>query len=432
MTQSANGAFSARSVILSLLFTLLLCLTASHARAAGSDPKSAPDRFEPGIVPVVGGSTDTGFGGGLILSLVRFQPGYRPYRYRIEANAFLTVDRFAGETDFPYQDYAVKGIFPDLFGSGVRLTVRAAHAYSANLKYSGIGNASRYDRFWETIDRNEDPEGWREARRFYSFDRIRPSVMSELRFDLGRSFYLLSGASFTHSTTRVRPFSALNRDLAVGPPEVRSMLRGFEGHGDFLFLYALQYDTRDDEISPQRGSFHKLGLRLSPGGVEALPYRWAGGTAIGRWFIPVHPRLTFATRAVFDLIQGDPPFYELARFDTGQYALGGQEGVRGVPAQRYYGKVKAFGNLEARTRLFAFRLMTQPIEFGVVAFFDTGRLWTDLHGHPELDGTGVGLKYGAGGGLRFRQGHAFVVKLDVAWSPDAFPVSMYFGAGHAF
>lgn len=432
MTQSAHGVLPARTGIFPLLLALLLWLTPSPARAAGTDPNAPPNRFEPGIVPLIGGSTDIGLGGGLMLSLVRFQSGYHPYRYRFEANAFLTVDRFAGETDFPYQDYFVKGIFPDLFGSGVRLTVRAAHAYSANLKYSGIGNASGYDRFWDTIDRNEDPAAWREARRFYSYDRIRPSVQSELRFDLGRSLYLLAGASVTHSTTRVLPFSALNRDLAVGSPEVKSMLRGFEGHGDFLFLYALQYDTRHDEIAPEHGSFHKLGLRLSPGGTEALPYRWAGGTAIVRWYIPAHRRLTFATRAVFDMILGDPPFYELARFDTGQYALGGQEGVRGVPGQRYYGKIKAFGNLEARVRLLTFRPMTQPIELGVVAFFDAGRLWTDLHGHPELDGKGIGLKYGTGGGLRLRQGHAFVVKFDVAWSPDAFPVSMYFGAGHAF
>jgi len=432
MTLSAPGPLPARSVIVSLVIALLLLLVPWRARAAGTDKHSPPNRFEPGVVPLLGGSSDNGFGGGVLFSLARFQTGYHPYRFRLEANAFLTVDRVAGETDFPYQDYFVKGIFPDLLGRGVRLTLRAAHSYSANLKYSGIGNASGFDRFWERIDRAEDPELWREARRFYSYDRIRPTLSAELRFDLSHPWYLLAGASFTHSTTRVRPFSSLNRDLSIGSPEVKSMLRGFEEHGDFLFLYALQYDSRDDETDPLHGAFHKLGLRLSPGGTEALPYRWAGGTLIVRWFIPAHRRLTFGTRAVFDMILGDPPFYELARFDTGQYALGGQEGVRGVPGQRYSGKIKAFGNLEARVRLFTFRPMTQPLELGAVAFFDAGRLWTDLHGHPELDGTGLGLKYGTGGGLRLRQGRAFVVRFDVAWSPDAFPVSLYFGAGHAF
>jgi hypothetical protein len=52
--------------------------------------------------------------------------------------------------------------------------------------------------------------------------------------------------------------------------------------------------------------------------------------------------VTLALRVVGDLLFADVPFYELSRaVDT--YATGGSNGVRGVPAQRYYGKVKVFG-----------------------------------------------------------------------------------------
>ena len=129
---------------------------------------------------------------------------------------------------------------------------------------------------------------------------------------------------------------------------------------------------------------------------------------------------------------GSPPFYELARFgDTD--AIGGGNGVRGVPAQRYYGKVKVLGNFELRATPLAFRLWSKPFNLGVAVFVDAGRVWTELgSAHPELDGTGLGIKYGIGGGLRLQQGRTFLVRLDIAWSPDADPIGAYFGTGHVF
>jgi hemolysin activation/secretion protein len=108
-------------------------------------------------------------------------------------------------------------------------------------------------------------------------------------------------------------------------------------------------------------------------------------------------------------------------------------GVRGVPGQRYYGKVKAFGNLETRVHLFDFHLFGAPLALGTAVFFDGGRVWTEIgHAHPDLDGTALGLKYGIGGGLRLIQGTTFVIRGDLAWSPDAHPIGGYFAAGEVF
>ena len=96
----------------------------------------------------------------------------------------------------------------------------------------------------------------------------------------------------------------------------------------------------------------------------------------------------------------NPPFYELARYDD-TFALGGQNGVRGVPGQRYYGKVKIFGNVEVRSQLIQFKLFKKELTLGVAAFFDAGRAWAEWARHPELDGRGWGIKYGTGGGVRF-------------------------------
>ncbi len=127
----------------------------------------------------------------------------------------------------------------------------------------------------------------------------------------------------------------------------------------------------------------------------------------------------------------DPPFYELPRFEE-TFAIGGAKGVRGVPGQRYYGKIKAFSNVELRRELFKAKVLGDERRFGIVGFCDVGRLWADYKHDPELDGTGLGLKYGVGGGLRVASGETFVLRVDVAWSPDANPISGYLLAGHIF
>jgi hemolysin activation/secretion protein len=147
------------------------------------------------------------------------------------------------------------------------------------------------------------------------------------------------------------------------------------------------------------------------------------------------PRVVLAGRLAGDVLYGDPPFYELARFED-TYAIGGLNGVRGVPAQRYYGKVKVLGNVELRTEIVTFRALGKPVTFGVTAFLDGGRVWADTTPRPDLDGGGsggiAGLKYGVGGGVRFQSGSAFVLRGDVAWSPDATPIGAYVAAGQMF
>jgi hemolysin activation/secretion protein len=107
--------------------------------------------------------------------------------------------------------------------------------------------------------------------------------------------------------------------------------------------------------------------------------------------------------------------------------------VRGVPAQRYYGKVKVFGNLEAIGELLPFTVKDKPFILGAAVFLDAGRTWTELgQSNPQLDGTGLGLKYGVGAGLRLQQGRTMLLRFDVAWSPDANPIGAYFSAGEIF
>jgi hemolysin activation/secretion protein len=138
-----------------------------------------------------------------------------------------------------------------------------------------------------------------------------------------------------------------------------------------------------------------------------------------------------AARLVGDILLGTVPLYELARFEETS-ALGGAKFVRGVPTNRYYGKRKTMGNLELRSRLARFRARASEYTIGVTGFVDGGRVWADTRAAPELDGNGRGLKYGVGGGLRVGKGETFVLRADLAWSPDARPLGAYLLAGQLF
>lgn len=402
---------------------LAAAAVATAARApALADPAPPPaSHRELNWVPVAGGDSDVGLGVGEVADWARLEPGHpQPFKWRLENGAFITFNVQQGDVIVPFQDYYFLLTWMDLGPGHVRLDVRPAFTDERTLKYYGIGNASKLPP--PTVDIRDT-----------EYRRIHPTLLVEARSNLGGHWYALLGNVYTQNWLDVPPASLLARDRQLGTPEVKSFMRGFESHAVDLIELALQYDSRDSEIVTRGGMFDFLEARLSPSVPGWLPYPYVQIDATAQFYTTPIPRwLTIAWRGVADVMMGDPPTYELARFDETP-AIGGGKAVRGVPAQRYYGKVKLFENLEVRSELYPFKLGGKSLVLGVVAFLDAGRTWTEIsRAHPDLDGTGWGLKYGAGGGLRLQEGQTFVVRADVAWSPDAQPVGAYFAAGEIF
>ncbi|WP_394835376.1 outer membrane protein assembly factor [Pendulispora rubella] len=409
---------------------LLLLVAALSVRRA-----SAQQEEEPGAVkepktdfnaaPIVGGSSDIGIVGGALAAVTRLAPQRAPYLWRLEANVLATfkVDPRESTVQLPYQDYYLMLTLPHLVGNTLRLEIRPSFTREMVQRYYGIGNASP-----ATTPGGPEDSG----SEYYQYGRMHPTLLVRAKLRLGGAFFLLLGNSFTYNQLDVSSDSKLAADMARGTADVRQILGDTRAHAVDLFEYGVFLDTRDNEIHTTRGMFHQIKLRLSPGGIDSMPYRYAQVNVTARGYLPIGSRIVVAGRLVGDVQFGDVPFYELTRYED-TFAIGGSNGVRGVPGQRYYGKVKAFGNLEVRASLFDFRLFKKRFSFGVAAFFDAGRVWTELgRSHPDLDGTGPGIKYGTGGGLRLRQGKTFVLRADVAWSPDATPVGGYFTMGEMF
>lgn len=386
------------------------------------------ENLEVNVFPIVGGDSDVGFGFGQASDVARMLskkasdgPEGGAFRWRIEDAAMVTFKIHDGSLIVPFLDVYVHWIVPR-FGPGgrFRLEVRPSYTDERTLGYYGIGNASHL------------PADVTESQRAYR--RIHPTLAARLRGRVFDNFFLVAGSSYTHSWLEVPRDSLLAREQSTGSPEVRQLLgTSFGSHGVELLEGGIQYDSRDNETLTRHGQFHELLARVSPALGASIPYRYVQLNLTARFYTTPIPRwLSISFRVVGDVFLGTPPFYELARFDDTP-AIGGGKAIRGVPAQRYHGKVKLFENLEARTELWHFTIKDKSLVLGAAVFFDSGRTWTELtHRHPELDGTGMGFKYGMGAGLRLQEGKTFVVRADLAWSPDAEPVGGYFSAGQIF
>lgn len=402
----------------------MLGLALAASAVAGQPDTPAPRDAERTVVdgvPIVGGDSDIGWGGGFVGAITHFAPGAppdraNPWQWRIEASSLATF-RFSPGFGVPYQDHWVQLIVPGLAGGKVRLQTRVAFTQETEIDYFGIGNATPAPAQFDS------PAYW--------YERTHPMVEGYARFALPDDFYAIAGGTFALDWLRVPAGTKLAQDMASASPEVRSLLGDARDHAVLVAQESVGRDTRDNEIVPRRGTWSQLDLRISPALGPSMPYAYAEVLAVTRAYVPIGPRVVVALRALGDGLFGHAPFYQLAEYED-TYAIGGTSGVRGVPAQRYYGKAKIIGNAEVRTDVADFHAIGKAWGVDVVGFFDAGRVWADWASQPQLDGTGLGLKWGTGLGLRLRQGTTFVVRGDVAWSPDAQPIGGYFAAGETF
>lgn len=385
----------------------------------GDEEQSNEAKLEFTPVPLIGGNSDVGFGGGALLSLARVRPDLEPFMWRIEL-ASLTMLQGAegGGVQIPYQDHYLLLRFPHIQRDRFEVQLRVSYTRNATLKYYGIGNEAPLE------------PGRALSDKYYQYDWIHPTVWLSTVHHIAEPFSVDLGVRYTQNWLDVPGGTKLSGDAEVGSPS-SELIGPLEDHGLFTFSYGLSADTRDNQTSATRGAYHTLRLDWTPGGPGAGFHYWRANAAFRVYFPLGSDGSAVAFRGVADLLFGEPPIYELARFDqTG--AFGGSKGVRGVPGQRYHGKAKFFGNLEVRKILFPFQLLGRENKLGITAFADGGRLFAEYAKRPDLDGTGLGLKYGLGGGVRVHSGDSFVLRTDVAWSPDASPVGLYLTSGQQF
>jgi len=379
-------------------------------------------RFEPAGFPLLAGNSDIGFEFGAVGTLSHFGDGTVPYDWNLDLVLALAVKGGPGGERITQQSYQANIDIPEHAGGRVRFNPQILYARTVNQLYFGLGNASRA----------ELPAG--KNLRYFEFDNRLARVRELTRVRLGGPFDLMFATSYRYAAPRAYEGSNLERLADAGS------VRGLRAMSLLSQAAGVLYDTRDNEIFPHRGGYHHLGVR----GVLGLPMSadagyWALGAGVTQ-YVPIGGPFVIAARVLVDLEFGRVPFYDLytgGTFLTDEM-IGGSSAVRGVPVGRYSGQIKGFANLELRAMLVRFHLLGQQFLLGNNLLFDTGRLWSDSSFRSAADGSGIGLKWGVGGGQYLQWGQAAVFRLEVAYSPDArsenpgLPLGIYIEDGVMF
>src|SRR5687767_7228241 len=96
----------------------------SWVSAAHAEPEPLARKTELGAVPLVGGDSDIGFGGGALGSFTWLEPTYRPYRRRLEAGGIATFKHSSEGWEAPYQDYYLLLTDPHVLRDRLRVDIR--------------------------------------------------------------------------------------------------------------------------------------------------------------------------------------------------------------------------------------------------------------------------------------------------------------------
>ena len=379
-------------------------------------------RYEPAGFPLIAGDSDIGLQLGAAGTLTRFRNGVRPFYWNMDAVVGISVKSGPKGWEIAQQFFRWQWDVPGLWDGKWRTNPYVSYARTINAGYFGVGNDSD----------GAPPVGSSgDTTKFFQWENKELRLRVINRFALGKSVDFVVAPVLQYVAPTAYAGSRLDLDAKQpnninGSPSVRGLQELALATASVGFLY----DSRDNEFFPQNGGYHQAALKYIQGFPVDSEVRYGAASAVFAAYKSVGP-FVLAGRLLVDFLFGHVPFYEL--ISGGPFIsvdmLGGSNGVRGVPQGRYNGRAKAVANVEIRSMFARFKLLGFPFKMGANTFFDTGRVWAEYRFNAPRDGTGLGLKWGAGGGIYLQWGDAAIFRIEAAYSPDAAAVSPGFPVG---
>ncbi len=161
----------------------------------------------------------------------------------------------------------------------------------------------------------------------------------------------------------------------------------------FGFKASLVVDTRDNKVVPMKGIYWQTNFNYLSG-LNDNSYEVRQLNSDFTFYLNIIPKtLVLANRIGgghnfgYNFLNYFMPF----EFYHAQY-LGSEDNLRGYRKYRFAGRSKVYNNTEIRLRLANFRTYLFPGALGILAFYDTGRIWDLTNSNNKwLSGYGAGF-----------------------------------------
>jgi hypothetical protein len=347
-------------------------------------------------IPLIYPSGPNGFHLGLRVAIQNIQRE-DPHKMQLEAQVLATdkgrYKHFIG-LDLPFA-----------FDGAFRIKVRAAYDRDITLKYFGIGNENAVD-----------PVLIQQESVLYQSVRAWPSLNIQILKNFTRNIRAGPILGLKWTSVTVLPGSLLDRDMPLGVSGGRTHYLGL----------AFIYDTLDFEPYPTKGHTHEIYL-AAYNKFTGSQYDFLRMTYTHRHYKPVHSKLVFAYRALFETLSGNVPFYELTAVGGADPSIsfGGDRFIRGYEPNRFIDKIRFVLGMELRWDPLVVTFAGQKFKLGLVPFIDVGRVWPTFL--PLRLGT---WNVSTGWGARIIWNNRFIVRGDFAVTAER--TSFYAELGHSF
>lgn len=347
-------------------------------------------------IPLIFPSSDNGFNLGVKVALqnIRRQD---PHSFELEAQVLAS--------DLGRYKHFVKFDYPHALDGKFRITTRLSYDRDISLRYYGMGNDTSVV---SSEVNNSNP--------LYQKIQAAPEFTFQLFRYLGDHVRLGPIIGFKWTSITAPPGSLL---LSQSPTGINGGRTHYVGFG-------IVNDTTDFEPYPSRGSVNELyGYWYAP--FMGSEYNFQRYTYTYRQYYPVHRTLILAHRFLFEVLNGNIPFYEQDAVGGSdpQIAFEGSRYLRGYDANRFVDNIRFSFSIEARWDPIEFNFARQDIDIGFVPFIDIARVW-----HTILPVQFNDFHATAGWGVRILWDNRFVIRGDLAVTPEG--VAAYVDLGNSF
>lgn len=321
------------------------------------------------------------------LSLKVMSPGFRKLPYgNIHSFSFLHSFK-TNAFNFKYA-----GEWFQALGKADITLQASAYAPENSQNFFGLGNETPYDKTGKYI------KYYRARFSLYELDPALRWHAGKVTWSVGPNFQYYR---FNRDDNSGRFIS--NSELLHSPDSAVI-------HEDKLYAgLSLSFirNTRSNPVLPSSGSYTDAKLRFYTG-LNTASQSSVQLQASHAFYQPLgsSKRFVLTDRLGGALTFGHQAFYQSA-------FIGGQGNLLGFRAFRFGGQHSLYNNLEIRAKVANFGGYILPGQFGLTAFFDTGRVW-------QKEDTSDVWHYSYGGGVYYAPAILTVVQAQLAHSKEGF------------